>query len=67
VESLVEKGTVKKAYTVVSKATAEKNMKVPVSTVWVGSAPSPNLKAVRSKIRTPGNMSYEPGRGNVDI
>lgn len=35
--------------------------------VQVGHAPSPNLKAVRSKIGSLDNASYKPGGGNVKI
>jgi microtubule-associated protein tau len=35
--------------------------------VQVGSAPSPNLKTVRSKIGSLDNASYRPGGGNVKI
>ncbi|XP_026471812.1 proline-rich protein 2-like [Ctenocephalides felis] len=46
--------------------TAEKK-KVPMNKVQVGSAPSPNLKTVRSKIGSLDNASYKPGGGNVKI
>jgi microtubule-associated protein tau len=35
--------------------------------VQVGSAPSPNLKTVRSKIGSLENASYKPGGGKVKI
>lgn len=35
--------------------------------IQVGHAPSPNLKAVRSKIGSLDNASYKPGGGNVKI
>jgi microtubule-associated protein tau len=35
--------------------------------VQVGSAPSPNLKTVRSKIGSLDNASYKPGGGKVKI
>lgn len=35
--------------------------------VQVGHAPSPNLKAVRSKIGSLDNATYKPGGGNVKI
>ncbi|XP_037921824.1 microtubule-associated protein tau isoform X3 [Hermetia illucens] len=41
--------------------------KVPMNKVQVGHAPSPNLKAVRSKIGSLDNASYKPGGGNVKI
>lgn len=40
---------------------------VPMNRVQVGSAPSPNLKVVKSKIGSLGNTSYRPGGGNVKI
>ncbi|XP_023176881.2 microtubule-associated protein 4 isoform X3 [Drosophila hydei] len=41
--------------------------KVPMNKVQVGHAPSPNLKAVRSKIGSLDNATYKPGGGNVKI
>ncbi|CAH1972961.1 unnamed protein product [Acanthoscelides obtectus] len=41
--------------------------KVPMNKVQVGSAPSPNLKVVKSKIGSLANASYKPGGGNVKI
>lgn len=35
--------------------------------IQVGSAPSPNLKTVKSKIGSLQNASYKPGGGNVKI
>lgn len=35
--------------------------------IQVGSAPSPNLKTVRSKIGSLCNATYKPGGGNVKI
>lgn len=35
--------------------------------IQVGSAPSPNLKVVRSKIGSLQNTSYKPGGGQVKI
>lgn len=35
--------------------------------IQVGSAPSPNLKTVRSKIGSLENASYKPGGGKVKI
>jgi microtubule-associated protein tau len=40
---------------------------VPMNKVQVGSAPSPNLKTVRSKIGSLDNASYKPGGGKVKI
>lgn len=40
---------------------------VPMNKVQVGHAPSPNLKAVRSKIGSLDNATYKPGGGNVKI
>ncbi|CAK1544056.1 unnamed protein product [Leptosia nina] len=41
--------------------------KVPMNKVQVGSAPSPNIKAVRSKIGSLDNTTYKPGGGKVKI
>ncbi|XP_039948661.1 microtubule-associated protein tau isoform X14 [Bactrocera tryoni] len=41
--------------------------KVPMNKIQVGHAPSPNLKAVRSKIGSLDNAGYKPGGGNVKI
>ncbi|XP_034126760.1 basic proline-rich protein isoform X2 [Drosophila guanche] len=41
--------------------------KVPMNKVQVGHAPSPNLKAVRSKIGSLDNATYKPGGGHVKI
>ncbi|CAH0553436.1 unnamed protein product [Brassicogethes aeneus] len=41
--------------------------KVPMNKVQVGSAPSPNLKVVRSKIGSLDNASYKPSGGKVKI
>ncbi|XP_050303331.1 microtubule-associated protein tau isoform X2 [Anthonomus grandis grandis] len=41
--------------------------KVPMNKVQVGTAPSPNLKVVRSKIGSLENASYKPGGGKVKI
>ncbi|XP_015840745.1 microtubule-associated protein 2 isoform X2 [Tribolium castaneum] len=46
--------------------TTEKK-KVPMNKIQVGSAPSPNLKVVRSKIGSLENASYKPGGGKVKI
>lgn len=35
--------------------------------IQVGSAPSPNLKVVRSKIGSLDNTSYKPGGGKIKI
>ena len=40
---------------------------VPMNKIQVGHAPSPNLKAVRSKIGSLDNAGYKPGGGNVKI
>jgi microtubule-associated protein tau len=40
---------------------------VPMNKVQVGSAPSPNLKTVRSKIGSLDNASYKPGGGKFKI
>ncbi|XP_025418654.1 microtubule-associated protein tau isoform X2 [Sipha flava] len=41
--------------------------KLPMNKVQVGSAPSPNLKVVRSKIGSLQNTSHKPGGGQVKI
>ncbi|XP_068909438.1 microtubule-associated protein tau-like isoform X4 [Tenebrio molitor] len=41
--------------------------KVPMNKIQVGSAPSPNLKVVRSKIGSLENASYKPGGGKIKI
>ncbi|XP_058788694.1 microtubule-associated protein tau isoform X2 [Phymastichus coffea] len=46
--------------------TAEKK-KVPMNKVQVGAAPSPNLKAVRSKIGSLENATHKPGGGKIKI
>lgn len=40
---------------------------VPMNKVQVGSAPSPNLKTVKSKIGSLQNSTHKPGGGNVKI
>ncbi|XP_054083172.1 microtubule-associated protein 2 isoform X8 [Zeugodacus cucurbitae] len=45
----------------------EPTKKVPMNKIQVGHAPSPNLKAVRSKIGSLDNAGYKPGGGNVKI
>lgn len=40
---------------------------VPMNKIQVGHAPSPNLKAVRSKIGSLDNAGYKPGGGHVKI
>ncbi|XP_014233932.1 microtubule-associated protein tau-like isoform X2 [Trichogramma pretiosum] len=41
--------------------------KVPMNKIQVGAAPSPNLKAVRSKIGSLQNATHKPGGGNIKI
>ncbi|CAG9766831.1 unnamed protein product [Ceutorhynchus assimilis] len=41
--------------------------KVPMNKIQVGSAPSPNLKVVKSKIGSLDNATYKPGGGKVKI
>lgn len=41
--------------------------KIPMNKIQVGNAPSPNLKAVRSKIGSLDNATYKPGGGKVKI
>ncbi|XP_060527213.1 microtubule-associated protein 2 isoform X2 [Cylas formicarius] len=52
--------------TVTTPGSADKK-KVPMNKIQVGSAPSPNLKVVRSKIGSLDNASYKPGGGKVKI
>ncbi|XP_041989181.1 microtubule-associated protein tau isoform X2 [Aricia agestis] len=41
--------------------------KVPMNKIQVGGAPSPNIKAVKSKIGSLDNTTYKPGGGKVKI
>ncbi|XP_068622273.1 microtubule-associated protein 4 isoform X2 [Battus philenor] len=41
--------------------------KVPMNKVQVGNAPSPNIKAVKSKIGSLDNTTYKPGGGKIKI
>ncbi|KAJ0177809.1 hypothetical protein K1T71_006682 [Dendrolimus kikuchii] len=41
--------------------------KVPMNKVQVGNAPSPNIKAVKSKIGSLDNSTYKPGGGKIKI
>ncbi|XP_026300292.1 microtubule-associated protein 2 isoform X6 [Apis mellifera] len=50
-----------------SSTTALEKKKLPMNKIQVGSAPSPNLKTVRSKIGSLENASYKPGGGKVKI
>ncbi|XP_043261288.1 microtubule-associated protein tau isoform X2 [Colletes gigas] len=50
-----------------SSTTGQDKKKLPMNKVQVGSAPSPNLKTVRSKIGSLENASYKPGGGKVKI
>lgn len=40
---------------------------IPMNKVQVGTAPSPNIKVVRSKIGSLENANYKPGGGKVKI
>lgn len=40
---------------------------VPMNKIQVGNAPSPNIKAVKSKIGSLDNTTYKPGGGKVKI
>lgn len=42
-------------------------IELPMNKVQVGSAPSPNLKVVRSKVGSLQNTSHKPGGGQVKI
>lgn len=42
-------------------------LELPINKVQVGFAPSPNLKAAKSKIGSLANASHKPGGGNVKI
>ncbi|KAL4711445.1 hypothetical protein ACJJTC_016199 [Scirpophaga incertulas] len=46
---------------------ATEKKKVPMNKVQVGNAPSPNIKAVKSKIGSLDNATYKPGGGKVKI
>ncbi|XP_076759786.1 microtubule-associated protein tau [Xylocopa sonorina] len=50
-----------------SSTVGQEKKKLPMNKVQVGSAPSPNLKTVRSKIGSLENASYKPGGGKVKI
>ncbi|XP_076639951.1 microtubule-associated protein tau isoform X2 [Colletes latitarsis] len=50
-----------------SSTAGQDKKKLPMNKVQVGSAPSPNLKTVRSKIGSLDNASYKPGGGKVKI
>nr|XP_023030067.1 microtubule-associated protein tau-like [Leptinotarsa decemlineata] len=43
------------------------NLEISMNKIQVGSAPSPNLKVVKSKIGSLENASYKPGGGKVKI
>ncbi|XP_037092026.1 microtubule-associated protein tau-like isoform X2 [Pollicipes pollicipes] len=45
----------------------EKQKKVPMNKVQVGTAASPNIKNVKSRIGSLANSSYKPGGGNIKI
>ncbi|KAF5304377.1 hypothetical protein FQA39_LY09756 [Lamprigera yunnana] len=47
--------------------TSAEKKKVPMNKIQVGSAPSPNLKVVKSKIGSLENAAHKPGGGNVKI
>lgn len=40
---------------------------LPMNKIQVGNAPSPNIKAVKSKIGSLDNATYKPGGGKVKI
>lgn len=40
---------------------------IPMNKIQVGNAPSPNIKAVRSKIGSLDNTTYKPGGGKIKI
>lgn len=42
-------------------------VEVPMNKIQVGSAPSPNLKVVKSKIGSLENATHKPGGGHVKI
>ncbi|XP_043601066.1 microtubule-associated protein 2 isoform X3 [Bombus pyrosoma] len=50
-----------------SSTAGQEKKKLPMNKIQVGSAPSPNLKTVRSKIGSLENASYKPGGGKVKI
>jgi hypothetical protein len=58
-------GRHRKTYIVASKATGEKEKKVPVNKVRVALAPPLNLKAVRTKVVSLSNTIHRPGENAV--
>jgi hypothetical protein len=50
-----------------SKTTGKEEEKVPISKVWVGLAPTPNLKAVRPNIESGSNMRHKPVKDYVKL
>jgi len=48
-------------------SSTESSKKVPMNKIVVGATPSPNLKAVRSKIGSMSNANHRPGGGDVKI
>lgn len=54
---------------IANKKINDKNFvpEVPMNKVQVGNAPSPNIKAVKSKIGSLDNATYKPGGGKVKI
>lgn len=53
--------------TATTPGSATEKKKLPMNKIQVGSAPSPNLKVVKSKIGSLENASYKPGGGKVKI
>lgn len=43
------------------------NVAVPMNKIQVGNAPSPNLKAIKSKIGSLENATHKPGGGHIKI
>jgi hypothetical protein len=66
-ESPVKMGRPRKHCIVASKATGEKEKKVPMNKVRVGLAPPPNLKAVKAKVVTRSNQIHRPGESHMKI
>ncbi|XP_074034014.1 microtubule-associated protein tau isoform X2 [Leptinotarsa decemlineata] len=52
---------------VTTPGSATEKKKISMNKIQVGSAPSPNLKVVKSKIGSLENASYKPGGGKVKI
>ncbi|GAB0086787.1 Microtubule-associated protein [Sergentomyia squamirostris] len=65
--SVKSRSTSKSRLSLSDKTPEEPVKKVPMNKIQVGGAPSPNLKAVKSKIGSLENATHKPGGGNVKI